>query len=236
LKLNKSFLTNGVSVILIGLSFIIDSEMKEFLLFSGLFALSGAITNQLAIHMLFEKVPLLYGSGVIPARFEAFKDAIKNLMMDQFFTKEQLEKFFANEEKKINLEPIIEETDFTPAFDALSKTVMESSFGGMLGMFGGETALEGMREPFSIKMKNAVIKIVNSKAFDATLQNHLKTSSLNNDMLKSIENVIDTRLAELTPQIVKEIVQKLIKEHLDWLVVWGGVFGGLIGLVSSFLV
>jgi len=236
LKLNKSFLTNGVSVILIGLSFIIDSEIKEFLLFSGLFALSGAITNQLAIHMLFEKVPLLYGSGVIPARFEAFKDAIKNLMMDQFFTKEQLEKFFANEEKKINLEPIIEETDFTPAFDALSKTVMESSFGGMLGMFGGETALEGMREPFSIKMKNAVIKIVTSKAFDATLQNHLKTSSLNNDMLKSIENVIDTRLAELTPQIVKEIVQKLIKEHLDWLVVWGGVFGGLIGLVSSFLV
>ena len=236
MKLNKSFLTNGVSVILIGLSFIIDSEMKEFLLFSGLFALSGAITNQLAIHMLFEKVPLLYGSGVIPARFEAFKDAIKNLMMDQFFTKEQLEKFFANEEKKINLEPIIEETDFTPAFDALSKTVMESSFGGMLGMFGGETALEGMREPFSIKMKNAVIKIVNSKAFDATLQNHLKTSSLNNDMLKSIENVIDTRLAELTPQIVKEIVQKLIKEHLDWLVVWGGVFGGVIGLLSSFLI
>ena len=235
MKLNKSFLTNGVSVILIGLSFIIDGEVKELLLFSGLFALSGAITNQLAIHMLFEKVPLLYGSGVIPARFEAFKDAIKNLMMDQFFTKEQLEKFFANEEKKINLEPIIEETDFTPAFDALSKTVMESSFGGMLGMFGGETALEGLREPFALKMKNAVIKIINSEAFNATLQNHLQNSSLNDDMLKSIESVIDSRLDELTPQIVKEIVQKLIKEHLDWLVVWGGIFGGVIGLVSSFL-
>ncbi|MCU7375947.1 hypothetical protein PEC18_35415 [Paucibacter sp. O1-1] len=34
----------------------------------GLFALSGAITNWLAIHMLFEKVPGLYGSGVVPSR------------------------------------------------------------------------------------------------------------------------------------------------------------------------
>jgi len=235
LKLNKSFITNLIAVVFIGLSFITKDDMSDLLLFCGLFALSGAITNQLAIHMLFEKVPFLYGSGVIPARFEAFKEAIKNLMMNEFFTKEQLEKFFANEEKKIDLEPIIEETDFTPAFNALSKTVMESSFGGMLGMFGGETALEGLREPFALKMKNAVIKIVNSEAFNATLQNHLQNSSLNDDMLKSIESVIDSRLNELTPQIVKEIVQKLIKEHLDWLVVWGGIFGGAIGLISSFL-
>ncbi len=235
MKINKSLITNLVAVILISLSFFIN-EFSSLVLFTGLFALSGAITNQLAIHMLFEKVPFLYGSGVIPARFEAFKEAIKNLMMSEFFTREQLETFFASEEKKINLEPIIEETDFSPAFDALSKTVMESSFGGMLGMFGGEDALDGLREPFSQKMKSAVIKIVNSQAFNSTLQNHMQNSSLNDDMIKSIENVIDTRLNELTPQMVKEIVQKLIKEHLDWLVVWGGVFGGVIGLVSSFLI
>ena len=235
LKFNKSFITNAVATLLIALSFVIP-EFSPLLLFTGLFALSGALTNLLAIHMLFERVPFLYGSGVIPARFESFKEAIKNLMMNEFFTREQLETFFENEEKKINLEPIIEETDFTPAFDALSKTVMESSFGGMLGMFGGETALDGLREPFSLKMKAAVIKIVNSTAFNETLQQHMQSSSLNDDMLSSIENVIDARLDELTPQMVKEIVQKLIKEHLQWLVVWGGVFGGLIGLVSSFLI
>lgn len=222
-------------MILIVLSFVVN-ELNLLLLFTGLFALSGAITNQLAIHMLFERVPFLYGSGVIPARFEAFKNAIKNLMMNEFFTREQLETFFANEEKKINLEPIIEETDFSPAFDALSKTVMESSFGGMLGMFGGESALDGLREPFSKKMKIAVINIVNSEDFNQTLQNHMQSSSLNDDMLTSIESVIDTRLNELTPQMVKEIVQKLIKEHLDWLIVWGGVFGGAIGLMSSFFI
>ena len=235
MKLNKSFITNSIAVALIGLSYAL-LEFHSALLFTGMFALSGAITNQLAIYMLFEKVPLLYGSGVIPLRFEAFKESIKNLMMQEFFTQEQLENFFANEDQKINLEPIIEETDFAPAFDALSKTVMESSFGGMLGMFGGESALEGLKEPFSNKMKSAVIKIVNSEAFNDTMQNHLQSSSLNKDMLSSIESVIDSRLNQLTPELVKEMVQKLIKEHLDWLVVWGGVFGGLIGLVSSFFI
>jgi len=233
LKLNKSYLTNLIALLFIALSFVIENEYSSVLMFTGLFAISGALTNQLAIHMLFEKIPFLYGSGVIPSRFKEFKSAIKNLMMNEFFTREQLENFFANEDKKINLEPIIEETDFTPAFDALSKTVMESSFGGMLGMFGGETALDGLREPFSIKMKTAVISIVNSKAFNETLATHMQNSSLNDDMIASIENVIDTRLNELTPQMVKEIIQKLIKEHLDWLVVWGGVFGGLIGFISS---
>jgi len=231
--LNKSLLTNLIAALLILVSFILQNEYSPYLLFTGLFALSGAITNQLAIHMLFEKVPLLYGSGVIPARFEAFKESIKTLMMEQFFTKEQLDNFFKNEEKKIDLAPIIEDTDFSPAFDALSKTVMESSFGGMLGMFGGESALDALRDPFSDKMKKAIVKIVNSKAFDDTLQNHMQSSPLSSDMIGNIESVIDDRLNELTSQMVKEMVQKLIKEHLSWLVVWGGVFGGIIGLVGS---
>ncbi len=235
MKFNKSLITNLIALSLIGLSFVVV-EFSSILLYTGLFALSGAVTNQLAIHMLFEKVPFLYGSGVIPARFEAFKESIKNLMMNQFFTKEQLDSFFASEEKKINLEPIIEQTDFSPAFDALSKTVMESSFGGMLGMFGGESALDSLREPFSLKMKSAVIKIVNSDTFNKTLTDSMQNSTLSDDMLESIESVINARLNELTPQLVKEMVQKLIKEHLSWLVVWGGVFGGLIGLISSFLI
>jgi len=233
--MNKSFITNGVATSLVGLSFVVPPLQKE-LLYGGLFALSGAVTNQLAIHMLFEKVPFLYGSGIIPNRFESFKSAIKELIMREFFSKEQLENFFANEEKKINLVPIIEQTNFSPAFDALSKTVMESSFGGMLNMFGGESALENLREPFEQKMKKAIVGIVSSEAFEQTLQNHLQNSSLSDDMIASIETIVDNRLNQLTPQMVKEMVQNLIKEHLGWLVVWGGVFGGAIGVVSSFLV
>lgn len=231
--LSKSVATNLAASALILFSFVAEGIAAKVLLFTGLFALSGALTNALAVHMLFEKVPLLYGSGVILERFGAFKAAIRELMMTQFFTKAQLDAFFAAEEKKIDLVPIIESTDFAPAYDALAKTVMESQFGGMLGMFGGERALEGLRDPFSAKMKKAVVKIVGTEAFNEQLQKGLSDSSLSEDMLASIEGVIDARLNELTPEMVKELVKNLIREHLGWLVVWGGVFGGAIGALST---
>jgi uncharacterized membrane protein YheB (UPF0754 family) len=229
---NKSFITNFLSTILVALSFFIPQEFSKYFLYAGLFALSGAVTNQLAIHMLFEKIPFIYGSGVITAKFEEFKASIKNLMMSEFFTQEQLESFFAKEEKKLDLVPIIEETDFSPAYDVLSKTVMESSFGGMLGMFGGVKVLESLREPFNTKMKIAISDIVQSEDFIQTMQKHIKTSTISQDMLYSIETVIDSRLLEITPIMVKEMIERIIKEHLGWLVVWGGIFGGLIGLIS----
>ncbi len=236
MTINKSLVTNLTAITLIPLSFLItEPTVSKAVLYAGIFAFSGAITNLLAIHMLFEKVPFLVGSGVIVNRFESFKAAIKELMMTQFFTKEQLDNFFASEEKKLDLSPMIEETDFSPAFDALSKTVMESSFGGMLGMFGGEKALDALRDPFTRKLKSAVGRIVASESFDEQLQNYLSSSNLSDDMLAKIEEVITARLDELTPQLVKEMVQNLIREHLGWLVVWGGVFGGLIGVGSSFV-
>ena len=74
--LNKSFLTNLTAILIIVAGYLFPIE-QDLIKHIGFFALSGAITNWLAIHMLFEKVPLLYGSGVIPNRFEEFKFSIK---------------------------------------------------------------------------------------------------------------------------------------------------------------
>ncbi len=236
MNLSKSLLTNIASLTIIALSFILPQNISHFFLYSGLFALSGALTNLIAIHMLFEKVPFFYGSGVIELRFEEFKFSIKKMIMEQFFTKEQLNNFFSKEEKKIDLAPLVNGADFSPAFDALTKTVMESQFGNMLGMFGGESALENLREPFSKKLKSAVTKIVSSNTFKTQLNHHLKSSSLSDDLINSIEILVEKRLDELSPKMVKDMMQDLMREHLGWLVVWGGVFGGLIGLISSFLI
>ena len=235
MKIDKSWMTDIISVGLVAIAFILPEPYKHWTLLAGLFALSGAGTNQIAIHMLFEKVPFLYGSGVIQLQFVAFKTSIKNLMMEQFFTEEQLNSFFEKEEKKLDLTPIIEEMDVSPAFDALTKTVMESSFGGMLSMFGGATALEGLRAPFSDKLKYSIVEIAKSNEFQQKIAENIQNSSLSSDMLSTIEQMIDTRLNALTPQMVKEIVQNFIKEHLGWLVVWGGFFGALIGLVSTLI-
>lgn len=233
MKIDKSWMTDIISMSFVVVSFVLPEPYAKWSLLTGLFAISGAVTNQIAIHMLFEKVPFLYGSGVIQLQFEAFKASIKNLMMSQFFTKDQLDTFFAKEEQRLDLEPIIAEVDMSPAFDALTKTVMESSFGGMLAMFGGAGALEGLRAPFGEKLKNSIVEITKSDDFQQKIAKNIQNSSLSSDMLMTIEQMIDARLNELTPQMVKEIVQNFIKDHLGWLVVWGGFFGALIGLLST---
>jgi len=236
MNISKSLITNIISLLLVIFSFFLPQQLQKPALYAGLFALSGAITNQIAIHMLFEKVPFFYGSGVIELKFEEFKKAIKKMIMEQFFTKDQIERFFQKEESKIDLAPLVESADFSPAFDALSKTVMESQFGSALELFGGESALQKLKEPFSQKLKSAVSKIVRSDSFKAQLNYHLQNSSLSSDLINSIETIVTQRLDELTPKMVKELMQDLMQKHLGWLVVWGGVFGGLIGLVSSFFI
>lgn len=231
--MNKSHWTDLLSILLIGSAYLLPDPYHTPMLMAGLFAFSGAVTNQLAIHMLFHRVPGLYGSGVIERNFETFKTSIRSMVMTQFFTVEKLNDFFSDEEQKIDLAPLVESADFDPAFDALKSSVMESKLGQMLQMFGGEEALEPLRDTFGRKLKRAVVGIVSSEAFVAQMQHHVAHSSLSMDMMAQIERIVTRRLDELSPAMVKELVFKLIHEHMGWLVVWGGVLGGLIGLISS---
>ena len=230
---NKSLITN-----LIALASTIGGYVSEHhILFTlGLFALSGAITNWLAVYMLFEKVPLLYGSGVIPARFEEFKIAIRQLMMEQFFTEQNIDRFLSDSSGKastIDLAPVIEKIDLSPAFDSLVSVIESSSFGSMLAMVGGSEALQPMREPFIEKMKVSIQDIAQSEQFNTLLREELEQPDIISGMRDKVSDIIEKRLNELTPQLVKEIVQKMIKKHLGWLVVWGGIFGGVIGVIAA---
>lgn len=234
---DKNYSTNAVALLITLLGIISGSSLISSV---GFFALSGAITNWLAIHMLFEKVPYLKGSGVIPERFEEFKSAIKTLMMSQFFTAQNIEQFIETEEqggsKVLNLEQLLNVVDYDKIYDSLVLVILESSFGGMLMMMGGVEALTPLKEPFVEKVKVTLIEMVDSSEFKTALQHGLNAQKISSDLVGKIETVIDKRLSELTPQLVKEMVQAIIKEHLGWLVVWGGVIGGLLGGVFSFFV
>lgn len=231
--MNKSLSTNLIafSITLVGVIYNID------LLYSiGVFSLAGAVTNWLAVHMLFERVPGLYGSGVIPARFEEFKLGIKNMMMEQFFNSQNINKFFHAEASSASLKisAVIEEVDFEPTFDGLVEVIQQSSFGAMLEMVGGVKAIEPMREPFVAKIKQSIIETSQSDQFKALLAEQLSKGFGGDELIAKVEQIIEKRLAELTPELVKDIVKKMIREHLGWLVVWGGVFGGLIGAIAPF--
>jgi uncharacterized membrane protein YheB (UPF0754 family) len=235
--MNKSFITNFLAALIIVAGYF-SPMYADLIKAIGFFALSGALTNWIAIHMLFEKVPFLYGSGIIPNRFEEFKVSIKHLMMHQFFTLENIEQFIETEEqqgeKVLNLEPLLAAVDYDRIFEGLISSIMESSFGSMLQMMGGEEALIPLKEPFTAKMQVTLTEMVESDKFKAALKQGLNAHQIGEDITTKIEIVIDKRLAELTPQLVKEMVQQIIREHLGWLVVWGGFFGGLMGAAFYF--
>jgi uncharacterized membrane protein YheB (UPF0754 family) len=232
--MNKSLITNLISIalIIVGyLSPVYSDQIKTM----GLYSFSGAITNWLAIHMLFEKIPFLYGSGIITEQFEEFKLGIKSLIMNQFFTQENFEKFMDSNSGsliKIEEEAIFKSIDFDKIFYKLKMAIIESPFGAMLGMFGGEEALEPLKPQFEGKFKEIIKDLIEDDNF---IKNLTQSSEEDNLLLSNVKDIVDQRLDELTPNMVKDIIQEMIREHLGWLVVWGGVFGAIIGMVTTFI-
>jgi uncharacterized membrane protein YheB (UPF0754 family) len=230
--MNKSLLTNLISIVLIFIGFltpVYSVEIKSM----GLYSFSGAITNWLAIHMLFEKIPFLYGSGIITDRFQEFKVGIKSLVMNQFFTQENFEKFMSQSSKgliEIEEETILKSIDFDNVFVKLKSAIIESPFGGMLGMLGGEQALDPLKPQFEAKFKEIIHDLLNDENF---IKNLTARSETDNSLLNNVQKIVDQRLEELTPKMVKDIIQDMIRVHLGWLVVWGGVFGAIIGLIVA---
>ncbi len=233
--MNKSVVTNALALAAAVAGYLNNYSL---LFIMGVFALSGALTNWLAVHMLFEKVPGLYGSGVIPAHFDEFRQGIRKLIMEQFFNDDNIDRFLSRGQSADylpDLVPVIQQIDLSPAFDTLVKTILNSSFGNMLAMVGGEEALKPLKQPFIDNLRHAIIDITQGDAFSEILHEQFEKPDVIHGLKADIENIIDKRLDELTPQMVKTIIQDMIRRHLGWLVVWGGFFGALIGLISSWL-
>jgi uncharacterized membrane protein YheB (UPF0754 family) len=223
--MNKSLITNLISTLIILIGFLFKDEFS-FILLIGVFALSGSITNLLAIHMLFDKVPFLYGSGVILDRFEDIKLGIKNLILQELFSVEQIDKFILDNKENAS-EEIIEKIDFDKVFLGLVESIESSQLGGMLAMIGGRKALDPLKDPFTKKLKNIIEDFIRDNVGND------KNNNSTNVLQHKIENILDARLADLSPNEIKDIIQRMIREHLGWLVVWGGFFGGLLGLLMS---
>ena len=223
--MNKSLITNLLAILIIIVGYLYQEDY-QFIIITGVFALSGSITNWLAIHMLFEKIPLLYGSGVILDKFEDIKLGIKNLILQELFTETQINNFLLDN-KVTSSDTIINKIDFDKVFIGLVEAIEGSQLGGMLAMVGGRKALDPLKDPFTKKLKIIIEDFVTE---NTSSDNNSDTTA---SLLLKIENILDARLADLSPEDIKLIVQKMIKEHLGWLVVWGGVFGGLLGLLLS---
>ncbi|MEQ8407273.1 MAG: DUF445 domain-containing protein [Gammaproteobacteria bacterium] len=236
--MNKSLVSNLLAASLVVTGLLVAAPFDVYLLNTGLFALSGGITNWLAVHMLFERVPGLYGSGVVQIRFEEFKVGIRNLIMEQFFDQADLEKMFheigdTSQRLQQGMEHVVDDIDFERAFESLLDVIMSSSFAGMLGMIGGRDALTSLQGPFVERMRDFLKSNLQDEQFQQKMQAALRGALDEEALRERLQHIIDQRLNAMTPAMVKDIVQKMIREHLGWLVVWGCAFGGLIGLVVT---
>lgn len=235
---NRSLITNIAAVIIILVGLFIADTLGKIVLNVGLFALSGGLTNWLAIHMLFEKVPGFYGSGVVQLHFEDFKKAIHDLIMNQFFTKENVYQFFDKNvelEEHMDISFIRENIDYEKSFKYLTDMIMNSSFGNMLDMFGGPEALEPLKDPFKEKIGDLISDIVDNPKIREKLKEKMKDHASPEKILEKVSQIVRKRLDELTPKKVKEIIHEMIQQHLGWLVIWGGFFGGIIGLITGLI-
>ena len=239
--LTKNTVPNLIALCLIGISYLLPDPYQTLLLGTGLFALSGALTNWLAVYMLFDRVPGLYGSGVITLHFEEFKAGILRMVHDELLNKDNIDRLMSQPTEdgsgiaSIDIAPMLNAIDLDLAFDQLVTTITESSFGSMLAMVGGESAIQPLREPFKQRMGKFMQDAANSPKIKALVNEQISKAASSDRFVEKLDSLLRARLDELTPEMVKEIMQRMIKRHLGWLVVWGGVFGGLIGLAASLL-
>lgn len=56
-----------------------------FIMNLSLYGLSGSITNSLAIKMIFDKIPFIWGSGIIEKNFTLFQIKLKETLMEHLF-------------------------------------------------------------------------------------------------------------------------------------------------------
>lgn len=185
----------------------------------GLFAAAGGITNWAAIKMLFDKIPYVYGSGIIPARFREIREVVKGVIMKNFFDEVYLGRYFKDQILAIDIEEKLEK--FLQS-DNMEK-IVEAVFGD-----DAKTFLP-MIKPYALKTGLKMAPLIKMKIREMDLVSDLKM------VQGQIDAMLTAKMEELTPDKVKLLLEEIMRKHLFWLVVWGNIFGGILGVISAAL-
>eukprot|EP00944_MAST-04C_sp_MAST-4C-sp1_P003564 g3564.t1 len=211
-----------------------------YILSFGLFGFAGGFTNWLAVKMLFDKIPFLYGSGVIPRQFKEIRETVKTTIMATFFDEQYLGTYLNDRSKdllgKIDLEGRIKKIVDDPSTEELIAAKLQEMAATPEGAF---LAMVPMMMP-GMTMRSIAALMKPALAGFATEMATKMKDSFDITEFVSVDNVRDEidalmteKLQELTPPIVKKLMEDVIREHLGWLIIWGNIFGGALGLISQ---
>jgi|EP00945_MAST-04E_sp_MAST-4E-sp1_P007116 translation elongation factor EF-1beta/uncharacterized membrane protein YheB (UPF0754 family) len=217
-----------------------NTSAIPYLLSFGLFGFAGGFTNWLAVKMLFDKIPFLYGSGVIPRQFKEIRETVKTTIMATFFDEQYLGSYLNERSRdllgKINVKDRVQKIVQDPDTEGLIAAELEKlaltpegAFLAMLPMMMPgmtmRTIAAMMKKPLGGFATQMAEKLTQS--FD--ILEFVSVESVRNE----IDSLMTEKLKELTPPMVKKLMEDVIRQHLGWLIVWGNVFGGLLGIISQ---
>ena len=95
------------------------------------------------------------------------------MVMDQFFTKENLDRYFAEGQslllESFDFEKAVDRLDYDRIYDTVKTEILSSKLGAMLGMFGGDGMFERYRDPFKIRIREYILIEITSPDFFSTI-------------------------------------------------------------------
>jgi hypothetical protein len=186
--------------------------------------------------MLFDRIPFVLGSGVVPRRFEAIKRAIADVLINTFFEEAFLSRYVVSKAGQLTamldadtLATLLDSPAVNKLLDAKLADLAARPEGVMLGLIGMPTE----------QLKPVLIPLIISAACDILPQ---VTEQLNpraqlfqsglGYFRREAARLVDSKMRELSADDVTAVLDSVIRHELGALVVWGAVLGGLLGLLT----
>jgi len=249
-KSNRGGIANGITFFFfiagLILQVVLDDDTRKynFVLAIGVFGFAGGITNWLAVKMLFDKIPGLYGSGVIPMQYKNIRKTVKQEIMHTFFDEDYLKGYIRQRApdflKKLSIGErimnVINSSDFDSKMLAKLEEISTTPQGMLLQMvkpfMGGSLAgLVPMVKPPLVSIAAEIAKEMTTIEEEGDGETVVQLIPV--DVVRGeIDALMTERLETLTPEVVKQLLEDVIRDHLGWLVVWGNIFGSVIGVIA----
>lgn len=207
-------------------------------------ALIGYITNYIAIKMLFRPYKPIYifgfklpfTPGIIPKERKYIIESIANIVVQQIFTEEKIQKFLKNlnyervlEEKVDNfIEKFIEE-NFADIEKSIKNVLIIGKF-NIKGLFF-TTALEKAIDKGLDKIKEKLKTKVKDQIFE-TIEKEVEEEIINISKQLDIEKLVIETLDKFTPQEFEKIVLSISGRHFTYINFFGAFLGFLIGFIQ----